>query len=292
MGRYAGHRHHWCSSSPLCQDLPRSLHLQPGFRLRPLGPLRAPALGVFVLAETGLVVILQLPFAVRRAHAGPAHSSERPGWPRRCVDIAVRRLAHAERCAVSPRFSDRLHLHVEACLLGTGDVEGCVTVGFVTLDAGAWATLLADVAGELPAGGRDVLDAVDRLQKDRVCKADLENGRKTFDYWDNMRNQSKSLQLICQKSLHLWDPKRTDYMSPAPVIRLFESPALVRTQSTVHRSARRLQAAPTQPLTLWDVGNAVALLVHCQVAHVTEQDHVAVLTLAVIADAADGILVD
>lgn len=81
-------------------------------------------------------------------------------------------------------------------------------------------------------------------------------------------------------------------MCPARVVRLLEGPALVRTQSAVHGSAGRLQAAATQPLTLWDVGHAVALLVHGQVAHVTEQDHVAVLTLAVITDAADGVFVD
>lgn len=81
-------------------------------------------------------------------------------------------------------------------------------------------------------------------------------------------------------------------MSPAGVISLFESAALVGTKSTVHGSARRLQAAPAQPLTLWDVGHAVALLVNGQVAHVAKQDHVAILTLSVVADAADGILVD
>lgn len=81
-------------------------------------------------------------------------------------------------------------------------------------------------------------------------------------------------------------------MSPASVVCLLESPPLVGTQSAVHGSTRRLQAAPTQPLALRDVRHAVALLVYSQVAHVTKQDHVAVLTLSVITDAANGVLVD
>lgn len=94
------------------------------------------------------------------------------------MDVTVCRLAYAERGTVGPSLSYRLHFHIEACLLGTGDMESCVTVGFVTLDAGARATLFADVAGELPACWRDVLDAIDRLQKDCVRKADLQKGRR------------------------------------------------------------------------------------------------------------------
>lgn len=174
MGRYAGHRHHRRGCSPLCQDLPRPLHLQPGLGLGPLGALGAPALGVVVLADARLVVVLQLPVAVRRAHAGAAlPPAQGPGRAGRRVDVAVGRLADAEGGAVGPRLADGLHLHVEARLLGAGDVEGGVAVGLVALDAGARAPLLADVAGELPAGGRDVLDAVDRLQEDGVGEADL-----------------------------------------------------------------------------------------------------------------------
>lgn len=147
VGRYAGHGQHRCCSSPLRQDLPCPFHLQPGFGLRPLGPLRAPPLWVLVLAQTGFVVVLQLSLAVGRPHAGPTHSGQRSGRSRRCVDVAVGGLADAEGGAVSPGFSDRLHLHVQARLLGTGDVEGRVTVGFVTLNASAGAALLADVAG-------------------------------------------------------------------------------------------------------------------------------------------------
>lgn len=81
-------------------------------------------------------------------------------------------------------------------------------------------------------------------------------------------------------------------MGPAGVVRLLEGAPLVGTQGAVHGATRRLQAAATQPLALGDVRHAVALLVHRQVAHVAEQDHVAVLALAVVADAADGVLVD
>lgn len=95
------------------------------------------------------------------------------------MDVTVSSLADAERSAICPSLSYGLHFHVEARLLGTGDVEGCVTVGFVTLDAGAGTTLLADVAGELPACGRNVLNTIDRLQKDCVSKADLRKSSKT-----------------------------------------------------------------------------------------------------------------
>ena len=52
------------------------------------------------------------------------------------MDVTVSSLADAERGAIGPGLSDRLHFHIEARLLGTGDVEGCVTIGFVALDAG------------------------------------------------------------------------------------------------------------------------------------------------------------
>lgn len=131
------------------------------------------------------------------------------------MDVTISRLPDTERGAVGPSLSDGLHFHIEARLLGTGDVEGCVTVGFVTLDAGARTALLADVAGEFPASGRDVLNAINRLQKDRVGKADL------------------------------WDPEGTHYVCPACIVRLFESSSLVGTESTVHSPTGRLQAATT-----------------------------------------------
>lgn len=173
----AGHRHHGRCGPPLGQDLPRPFHLDPGLGLGPLGALRAPALGVVVVAHAGLVVFLQLALAVGRAHAGAAHSPQGPGRAGRRVDVAVGRLADAEGGAVGAGLAHGLHLHVEASLLRARDVEGGVAVGFVALDAGAGAPLLADVAGELPAGGGNVLDAVDGLQEDSVSEADLNGGR-------------------------------------------------------------------------------------------------------------------
>lgn len=96
------------------------------------------------------------------------------------MDVTVCRFTDAEGRAVGPRFPDGLHFHVEASLLGAGDVERRVAVGFVALDAGARATLFADVAGELPASGRDVLDTVDRLQEDGVGETNLRNGSKSY----------------------------------------------------------------------------------------------------------------
>lgn len=60
-------------------------------------------------------------------------------------------------------------------------MEGRVTVGFVTLDAGTRSTLLADVTSELPAGRGNVLDTVNGLQEDRVSKAHLKTGNSTND---------------------------------------------------------------------------------------------------------------
>lgn len=92
--------------------------------------------------------------------------------------------------------------------------------------------------------------------------------------------------------IYLWDPEGTHHVCPACIVRLFESASLVGTECTVHSSTRRLQAAATQPLALRDIGHAVALLVYCQVTHVAEQDHIAVLTLPVVTDAADSIFID
>lgn len=92
--------------------------------------------------------------------------------------------------------------------------------------------------------------------------------------------------------IYLWDPEGTHYVCPACVVCLFESTSLVGTESTVHSSTGRLQAATTEPLAFWDVGHTVALLVYCQVTHVAEQDHIAVLTLSIVADTADGIFID
>lgn len=164
--------------------------------------------------------------------------------------------------SVDSGLSDRVDLHEEASLLGTGDMEGPVTVGLVALDGRAPAFLLAQVASELPAGWGDVVHPLHGLQEHRVGKA------------------------------HLWYPYGTDYVGPASITSLFEGTSPVGAEHTVHGARGGLQTAAAQPLALRDVGHAVTLLVHGQVTHVTEQDHVAVLTLAVVTDAADGVLVD
>lgn len=89
------------------------------------------------------------------------------------MNVAVRRLSDTERGTVGPRLPNRFHLHVETGLLGTGDVKGSVAVGFVALDARTRAALFANVAGKLPACRWDVLNAVNGLQEDCVCKAYL-----------------------------------------------------------------------------------------------------------------------
>lgn len=95
-----------------------------------------------------------------------------------------------------------------------------------------------------------------------------------------------------EKQTYLWNPESTHHMCPAGIVRLFESTSLVGTEGAVHSSTWWLQAAPTEPLTLRDVGHTVALLVYGQITHVTEEDHVAVLTLAIITDTADSIFID
>ena len=54
---------------------------------------------------------------------------------------------------------------------------------------------------------------------------------------------------------------------------------------------RRALDSPAEPLSLWDVGNTIALLMNRQVAQVAEQNHVGVGRLAIHADAADGVIV-
>jgi len=190
----AGHRNHGRRGSFLRQDLPRLLHLDPRLGLCFFHFLGAPSLPLLLL-----LLVLLFPLAVGEG-GKPAHGAR---WR---VDVAVGGFAHAEGGAIGPRLPDGLHLHVQPGLLGAGDVEGGVAVGFVTLDASPGAALLADVTGQLPAGGRDVLDAVDGLQEDGVGKA------------------------------HLRDPEGTDHMCPAPIVRLLEGPPLVRAEGAVHGS--------------------------------------------------------
>lgn len=171
-------------------------------------------------------------------------------------------LLHGEGGAVNTCLPDWVYLHEQASLLGAGDVKSPVTVGFVALNGGSSAFLLTQVAGELPASGRDVTDPLHGLKEHRVGKANF------------------------------WDPYGTDNMGPTPITCLFEGTSSVGTENTVYRAGGGLQAAAAQPLALGDVGHTVTLLVDGQVTDVTEQDDVTVQTFVIQADAAECILVD
>ena len=209
--------------------------------------------------QRGPVGVVAQPAVV---HGGRRRRRRRELGVRRRVHVAVGRLADAHRRPADARLADRLDLHEERRLLRARHVERRVAVRLVALDAGTGAALLADVARQFPARRRDVLDTVNRLEEDGVREADL------------------------------GDPECAHDVRPAAVVRLLERAALVRTEAAVDGARRRLEAAAAQPLALGDVRHAVALLVHRKVAHVAEQDHVAVLALAVHADAAHRVLVD
>ena len=123
---------------------------------------------------------------------------------RRHVDVAKRRLAHADRGTVDAYFAHRFYLHVEPGLLGTRYVECGVTVRLVTLDAGAEPALFTDVAAELPPRRGNVLYTVYGLEEHRV------------------------------REPHLGDPQGANNVRPTPVISLFKRPAFVRAQAAVY----------------------------------------------------------
>ena len=79
-------------------------------------------------------------------------------------------------------------------------------------------------------------------------------------------------------------------VDPEARVGLLEGAVAVGAQDALDLRGRRLDAAAAQPLALGDVGHAVALLVHGQVAHVAEEDGIAVVAFAVQADAAEGVL--
>ena len=106
------------------------------------------------------------------------------------MGIAVRRLPHLSAL-------NQLHLHVQAGQLSACHVKCHVTICFGALDTSTH-SLVADIAGEFPAGWRNVADSVDRLEKDRICK------------------------------LHFGDPDCTDDVCPFRVDGLLEGSALVR----------------------------------------------------------------
>ena len=90
-------------------------------------------------------------------------------------------------------------------------------------------------AAQLPPRRRDVVDTVDGLEKHRVGEP------------------------------HLRNPEAADDVGPAAVVGALERAALVGAEAALDAARGRLQAAAAQPLTLGDVGDAVALLFCCSV---------------------------
>ena len=81
-------------------------------------------------------------------------------------------------------------------------------------------------------------------------------------------------------------------MSPSAIIGHFEGAVLVGAENAGNCHARRQRAPLAQPLTFRYVRHTVAILMHGNVAQVTEQDLIGVLALAVVANAADSVVVD
>jgi len=124
--------------------------------------------------------------------------------------LTISSLAHGECCAVDAGLSHGFDLHEETGPLGTGDMEGSVTVHLVALDSSPHALLLANIARELPPSRGNVVYPFDGLQEHSVCKADL------------------------------WDPDGANHVSPAAIAGLLESSTFVRAKDTIHGAGRRL----------------------------------------------------
>lgn len=88
----------------------------------------------------------------------------------------------------------------------------------------------------------------------------------------------------------LRDPHGTEEMGPFAVSSLLERTALIGAKQTADSSIWGDGAFATEPLSLGDVGYAVAVLVNREVAAVTEDDCVGVLAFAIIADGAFCVL--
>ena len=79
-----------------------------------------------------------------------------------------------------------------------------VTVGFMTLYTCSHTALLADPATKFPPGRWNIINAVNRFQKDRIGKSD-------FGY-----------------------PKATDHVGPSAVVGLFKGSSAVWTEAALH----------------------------------------------------------
>lgn len=154
------------------------------------------------------------------------------------------------------------HPHAKSRLLSTSHVKSGIAIALVTLNACPNSSSLANIAGQSPPGRRNALDTVDRLQEHCVCEPNLR------------------------------DPESTDNVSPGSwSVSLFESSTSVWTKDTVDCPGWTLKASSAEPLAFWNVGDAVTVLMNGEIAHVAEQNCVAVLAFAVHADAADSIFV-
>ena len=106
-------------------------------------------------------------------------------------------------------------LHEETSRLSTSHMKSNVTVGLVTLNTGSDSFLFADVTVQSPSCGGNVFDGINGFQEDCVSKANL------------------------------WNPNRTDNMSPFTLVCLFESPSFIWTEDTVNGSRRRMKTLTT-----------------------------------------------
>ena len=77
-------------------------------------------------------------------------------------------------------------------------MEGRVAVGAMALNAGAGATLLADVACQLPTGGWDVLDTIDWFQKH------LKGEKPQINWIDQFSRNSFYINPTREKSTLIW----------------------------------------------------------------------------------------
>lgn len=124
-------------------------------------------------------------------------------------------------------------------MLGTRNMEGSVAVRLDALNTSPLSSP-TDVTGQLPPRCRDLINRVYRFQEDSVTEVDLR------------------------------DPQRTQDVDPAVTLGLFEGPGFGGAEHAVHGLGGAVQTPSTEPLSLRDEGDAVAILVDCQVTHVTE----------------------
>lgn len=130
-----------------------------------------------------------------------------------------------------------------------------------TLDAGTNALLLTYEAGESASRGGHLLDFRDRLE-----------------------------QLDISES-HFRNPEGAENVRPHAAVRLLHGAVRHRAKDAADRAGRRCLTPTTEPLTLGNVWDSVAILMNGKVATVAEEDDVAVLTVTVEADCTDDVVV-